>query len=592
MRAKRMNRHSRKQHGAILALMAILIIVLIGIGALALDLGRLFVQRTELQNAADAAALAAAAELDGGSDAKDRAKAAARQLLSSDQYNRGIYFGQFTPDDDLPDDAFKFYSTISADPAPRKLPEDGTASSEEARFVEVTIDLTEKEEGEKLGEEPGEMVPLYFLPVLGLLPGVDADMEAGTRAVALAGVENVPCYEPSMFMCVADKNDLQIDVGEGLRIRVHGGKASDWTAGNFGFLLPSTSKSGAPDLQHFLGNAGNEECLSGAEYVARTGQIAQKSKQGVNTRFDVYEGGVTPAKYPPAPNIINYGYRDKTDPATNYRDLGLGTDPDADSYRIGSGDWNRDGYWATYHSNIPYDPTNPLLDGDGNPVLDGDGNPVLDPIDDRPPGWKTMTHWQTYLWELGLDDDMLPNGSPNMPVDVSNWNLDDDPPSYTNPDPACDPDSTSAPLNHCHGEPDPENFYCRSVDGEFDPVCKALYDAIYRDPDADKAKPSVPYRNDAAGSPKSQTDLRRPVTHASRRVVYLAALECETLGLTGAWDENDADVLKDGKILQFLLTEYAANPDGDQDKFEIFGEYIGPTEEGAGLTRRVIQLYE
>ena len=53
-----MNRYFRKQRGAILPLMAILIIVLIGIAALALDMGRVFVQRSEVQNAADAAALA------------------------------------------------------------------------------------------------------------------------------------------------------------------------------------------------------------------------------------------------------------------------------------------------------------------------------------------------------------------------------------------------------------------------------------------------------------------------------------------------------------------------------------------------------
>jgi hypothetical protein len=542
MRAKNMNRHFRRQRGAILVMMAILVVVLIGIAALALDVGRLFVQRTELQNAADAAALAAAAELDGESDAQTRAKAAARQLLSADQANRGIYFGQFTPADDLPDSAFIFYSSL--DP---KTPSDGSnATPETSRFVEVTIDLTEAE------EQAGEMVPLYFLPVLGLIPGVDTETEAGTVAIALAGVENVPCYEPAMFMCVDDKNSLPVDEGDMLWLRVHGGKTSAWTSGNFGFLLPSTSKTGAPDLQHYLANVGFEQCVSGAQYVSKTGQVAQKSKQGINSRFDIYESSVTPDDYPPAPNIINYP-----------RDTGLVIAPDDDAFRTGNGNWNSTDYFNTYHSTVA--------------------------VADRPAGWNVnggISRWHTYLWELDVnEDDGSPDGSPHMPVDLSNWDTGQ-PYPYPSTNPACDPSATadSDPLSDCHGEADPDHFYCQTVEGVVDQACTDLYEDIYKG-----AIASIPYPT-ADTLPETKTTL--PATHAFRRVMYVAALECETLGLNGSFDDGDVDVLKDGKILQFFLTEHATHPGGNPDKFEIFGEYIGPTEEGSGMTRRVIQLYE
>ncbi|MEE8084984.1 MAG: pilus assembly protein TadG-related protein, partial [Alphaproteobacteria bacterium] len=70
--------------------MALVSAVLIGFGALVVDLGRLFTLQTELQNAADVAALAGAAELDGQSDAITRARAAATTALVTASSPTGI----------------------------------------------------------------------------------------------------------------------------------------------------------------------------------------------------------------------------------------------------------------------------------------------------------------------------------------------------------------------------------------------------------------------------------------------------------------------------------------------------------------------
>lgn len=66
----------QKQRGAVAIMVGLSIAVLIGMIGLAIDLGRMFVIKTELQNAADACALAAARELDGSANAKTRADAA------------------------------------------------------------------------------------------------------------------------------------------------------------------------------------------------------------------------------------------------------------------------------------------------------------------------------------------------------------------------------------------------------------------------------------------------------------------------------------------------------------------------------------
>ena len=60
-----LNLDTRKQKGATAVIVAVSIVVLIGSIGLALDLGKLFITKSELQNSADACALAAARELSG-----------------------------------------------------------------------------------------------------------------------------------------------------------------------------------------------------------------------------------------------------------------------------------------------------------------------------------------------------------------------------------------------------------------------------------------------------------------------------------------------------------------------------------------------
>ena len=63
IRSKNLGRNF--QNGAVAIIVALSLPVLIGMAGLALDLGKLYVTKTELQNAADACALSAAVELDG-----------------------------------------------------------------------------------------------------------------------------------------------------------------------------------------------------------------------------------------------------------------------------------------------------------------------------------------------------------------------------------------------------------------------------------------------------------------------------------------------------------------------------------------------
>ena len=71
--ALRGGRRMSAQRGAILPMVAIVLAVMLGFAGLVIDIGGMYVAKTELQSALDSCSLAAAAELDGAADALTRA---------------------------------------------------------------------------------------------------------------------------------------------------------------------------------------------------------------------------------------------------------------------------------------------------------------------------------------------------------------------------------------------------------------------------------------------------------------------------------------------------------------------------------------
>jgi len=99
-------RSVERQKGAVILTVAFALLFLLGFMAIALDFGHLFVVKTELQTAVDSCALAAAQELDGGSDALTRATSAGRTAGNLNKVNfqgtpAGIGPGDITFSDSL-----------------------------------------------------------------------------------------------------------------------------------------------------------------------------------------------------------------------------------------------------------------------------------------------------------------------------------------------------------------------------------------------------------------------------------------------------------------------------------------------------------
>src|SRR5215217_3618817 len=76
-------RPRKHKSGAVAPTVALALFALVGMGGIAFDYAHLANLDTELQQAADQAALAAATQLDGSSGSRARATAAAQQLLNN-----------------------------------------------------------------------------------------------------------------------------------------------------------------------------------------------------------------------------------------------------------------------------------------------------------------------------------------------------------------------------------------------------------------------------------------------------------------------------------------------------------------------------
>lgn len=341
----------RSQRGAILIMTALLIVVLIGVAALAMDIGRLVVLRSQLQNAADAAAIAAAMELDGKDGARERAKAAAREAIHHDKSFARVQ--DLLGAGGLPDDAFTFYCVIGAqyDVKPSDTTnfgiycsgtDDGTGkyasvTDPESHYVRIDLDPA---------KAPGRFdLKLFFLPVLNLIsPGTAT--EAATRAQAVAGRQFLECNYPPIAICDPFEDTggtFHESMPLGGSVELSQGSSNQWFKGNFAFLEPITGENGAGAVAKYLASADTQGC-SPPVVTTKTGAIAGP-RSGFNTRFDIYDNPNpfnkpdAPVIWPPAPNVI--GYPADTGQVASINDS-----------RFGNGVWDFDAYWAAKHPGL------------------------------------------------------------------------------------------------------------------------------------------------------------------------------------------------------------------------------------------------
>jgi Flp pilus assembly protein TadG len=272
----------KSEQGSVAPLVAISLFALIGVAGVGFDYARLAAMHTELQDAADHAALAAAAQLDGKTGAQDRAKAAAKNLITNlalfanDGASRAVT---------VSDSKVLFYQD--------KAKTTAATSDANAYYVQVTVDTKKA--------------------VYALTPVVAAFDSGQIAAKAFAGVASGICKVPPVMICNPQETatnktfDASGLIGDGLNLVSVGNGSGGWSPGNFGYLNTNDGSNGAPGLRQGLGwltPAG--DCLPQTGVDTKPGASVSVT-DALNTRFDIYDSGQScPAggTCPPSANTV------------------------------------------------------------------------------------------------------------------------------------------------------------------------------------------------------------------------------------------------------------------------------------------------
>lgn len=297
---------NRDQDGAVLVFFAGALAVLLGLIALSFDFGRRASTQSELQSYADHVALAAAGELDGGTDAITRATAAAANLISDSQS-----FGRTSAETygnashtlaGASNYTLTFFKTLpSSDTA--SMNAGVTTKPDEAAFVRVVV--------------TPKIVDNTFAAAFYAMIGGQEPANAVT-ATAVAGFTQYACDITPLMFCLPDPGyKADAHIGDMILLR-SGGNGSAWGPGDFGFLDPSyakvdpngpcAGKSGAQLDACLLGAMGSiTQCFSQRGVDTAPGQKVGIEDASFNVRFDMYHAIMNGKKndpaYAPAPNV-------------------------------------------------------------------------------------------------------------------------------------------------------------------------------------------------------------------------------------------------------------------------------------------------
>ena len=282
-----------REGGAVAIIVAIALIAMVGIVGLALDLGKMYVARAELQNAADACALAAVHSLNG---------ATTRQLEIAEA--AGLTTGlrhkvQFQANtvNLRQNGSIDFAEQIEGPWLLKNSLGPGDPSILRMRHARCTI------------AESG--IETWFIHILNALPGV----AIGTQQVAASAVASLLNSQTTCAIPVAICAE-QLASGGQIGQWIKGvSSPSDDSTSNFRWVdLNLTSKnSSTRDIADMLsGNGACELPVTGIQ-VGTTGARLGLSNEW-NTRFGIYQGGAYSAGENP-PDLSSYAYTTATWPA-------------------------------------------------------------------------------------------------------------------------------------------------------------------------------------------------------------------------------------------------------------------------------------
>jgi Flp pilus assembly protein TadG len=266
-------RLGKDEDGHVLLYFTIMLPVMIGMTGLVLDGGALFHLNSDLQELADASALAGAAELDGKNDAITRATDRAQHLLSNDPHWSNSTLNATGIQISTP----TFYSALNPDVV--------TTDPTQAGFIKVTT-VTR------------EVKPTF-------LHAVHASSNRQTSASAVAGTTSVACNVQPLMLCnpYEGTSDFNATAGQ-LFVLKQKGSTGGFSPGDFGLVdPPGVNSSGSKTIRNLLAATTPNFCYVN-NISPRPGQATGDVSDAINVRFDLApNGNTTGLDQTPAPNV-------------------------------------------------------------------------------------------------------------------------------------------------------------------------------------------------------------------------------------------------------------------------------------------------
>ena len=263
--------------GSVAPVVGLSLIALIAVGGIAFDYARVAAMDTELQNAADQSALAAAGQLDGETGACARAAAAAAELLTNQT----------------------LFANETAGVRAVNVQNEGTCDATGViKFYQSYDQVTDTPGAPATGDADAKVVIVRVDPrtsFYALTPVVGALSSGPLAAEAVASLGSGVCKVPPVMMCNPDEPDGNTDVnfdfnpppGAGLRLVINAPDAP----GNFGFLR--IDAAGAREVAMQLGYDNPPQgCIRLSGVETQPGDM-QSVRAAFNTRFDISENGST-----------------------------------------------------------------------------------------------------------------------------------------------------------------------------------------------------------------------------------------------------------------------------------------------------------
>ena len=266
----------RAERGSILATSALGMLSLLLAVGLGVDISHLYLAKNELQNAADASALAGASGLDfsplGITRATDRA------VAEMNKY-------EFDNDDvTFPRANIRFAANLSAfnngGTGMDEIQASSTTNAPTIRFVKVTT--------------PQSPVNIAFV---SMVTGNSLDLTADAVAGVSVPLTSFAGYLP---VTVVD-DDLLSTILPGQMYTFRGDPQGSISPGNYQIL--AIDGSGASDDRIGLASGVKNVVGPGGYVDTKPGVTSGAVRQGINTRFDDYAAGLDPDTYPPDTNI-------------------------------------------------------------------------------------------------------------------------------------------------------------------------------------------------------------------------------------------------------------------------------------------------